>query len=66
MDDKINVLNNSYVRLTNVMGSDLSVVNSARVSYDKESTAHKREESAIEEDFSRLLHGLKKGYNKQQ
>ncbi|MEC0399921.1 FAD-dependent thymidylate synthase [Bacillus subtilis] len=36
--NKINVLDNGYVRLTNVMGSDLSVVNSARVSYDKEST----------------------------
>jgi thymidylate synthase (FAD) len=34
---KINVLNNGYVRLVDVMGSDLSVVNSARVSYDKES-----------------------------
>lgn len=36
--NKINVLDNGYVRLTNAMGSDLSVVNSARVSYDKEST----------------------------
>jgi thymidylate synthase (FAD) len=34
----INVLDKGYVRLVNVMGSDLSVVNSARVSYDKEST----------------------------
>jgi len=31
----INVLNNGYVRLVDVMGSDLSVVNSARVSYNK-------------------------------
>ncbi|MCY7423509.1 FAD-dependent thymidylate synthase [Bacillus amyloliquefaciens] len=38
MNEKINVLDNGYVRLTNVMGSDLSIVNSARVSYDKEST----------------------------
>jgi len=38
MNDKINVLDRGYVRLTNAMGSDLSVVNSARVSYDKEST----------------------------
>ncbi|WP_271750064.1 FAD-dependent thymidylate synthase [Bacillus paralicheniformis] len=38
MNEKSNVLDNGYVRLTNVMGSDLSVVNSARVSYDKEST----------------------------
>lgn len=38
MNEMINVLDKGYVRLTNVMGSDLSVVNSARVSYDKEST----------------------------
>lgn len=38
MNEIINVLDKGYVRLTNVMGSDLSVVNSARVSYDKEST----------------------------
>ncbi|AYV74304.1 FAD-dependent thymidylate synthase [Bacillus sp. PK3-056] len=38
MNEMINVLDSKgYVRLTNVMGSDLSVVNSARVSYDKES-----------------------------
>lgn len=30
-----NVLDNGYVRLVDVMGSDLSVVNSARVSYNK-------------------------------
>jgi thymidylate synthase (FAD) len=33
----INVLDKGYVRLVNVMGSDLTVVNSARVSYNKES-----------------------------
>ncbi len=33
----INVLDRGYVRLVDVMGSDLSVVNSARVSYDKAS-----------------------------
>jgi thymidylate synthase (FAD) len=38
MNEMINVLDKGYVRLVNVMGSDLSVVNSARVSYDKEST----------------------------
>lgn len=37
MNEIINALDKGYVRLTNVMGSDLSVVNSARVSYDKES-----------------------------
>jgi thymidylate synthase (FAD) len=34
---KINVLDKGYVRLVDHMGTDLSVVNSARVSYDKES-----------------------------
>lgn len=33
------VLDNGYVKLVDVMGSDLSVVNAARVSYDKESTS---------------------------
>lgn len=32
------VLDNGYVRLVDVLGNDLSVVNAARVSYDKEST----------------------------
>lgn len=35
---KVNVLDKGYVRLVDSMGSDLSVVNAARVSYDKEST----------------------------
>lgn len=35
---KIDVLDKGYVKLADVMGSDLSVVNAARVSYDKEST----------------------------
>jgi thymidylate synthase (FAD) len=38
MSEMINALDKGYVRLVNVMGSDLSVANSARVSYDKEST----------------------------
>jgi thymidylate synthase (FAD) len=33
---KIDVLDRGYVRLVDVMGDDLSVVNAARVSYDKE------------------------------
>jgi len=37
LNDKINVLDNGYVRLVDVMGSDLTVVNAARVSYEKES-----------------------------
>jgi len=35
---KIDVLDKGYVRLVDSMGSDLSVVNAARVSYDKEVT----------------------------
>ncbi|MGG2091364.1 FAD-dependent thymidylate synthase [Bacillus sp. S13(2024)] len=35
--NKINVLDKGYVRLVDSMGSDLTVVNSARVSYSKES-----------------------------
>ncbi|MBA9086870.1 thymidylate synthase (FAD) [Fontibacillus solani] len=34
---KINVHELGYVRLVNVMGSDLTIVNAARVSYEKES-----------------------------
>lgn len=37
MTDRINVLDHGYVRLVDVMGSDLTVVNAARVSYAKES-----------------------------
>jgi thymidylate synthase (FAD) len=35
---KVDVLDKGYVRLVDSMGGDLSVVNAARVSYDKEST----------------------------
>ena len=34
---KIDVLDKGYVRLVDTMGTDLSVANAARVSYDKES-----------------------------
>ena len=37
MNDRSSVLDNGYVRLVDVMGSDLTVVNAARVSYAKES-----------------------------
>lgn len=37
LSTKINVLDNGYVRLVDVMGSDLTVANAARVSYAKES-----------------------------
>ena len=37
MPEPINVLEDGYVRLVDSLGDDLSVVNAARVSYDKES-----------------------------
>lgn len=37
MEDRIDCLDHGYVRLVDSMGSDLSVVNAARVSYDRES-----------------------------
>jgi thymidylate synthase (FAD) len=37
LTDRISVLDNGYVRLVDVMGSDLTVANAARVSYAKES-----------------------------
>jgi len=38
MIEMINVLDRGYVRLVDVMGSDLTVANAARVRYDKKST----------------------------
>ena len=38
MSKNKDVLDKGYVRLVDVLGSDLSIVNAARVSYDKEST----------------------------
>jgi len=35
--DRVEVLDHGYVRLVDTLGNDLSVVNAARVSYDKES-----------------------------
>lgn len=37
MSNQIKVLDEGYVRLVDTLGNDLSVVNAARVSYDKES-----------------------------
>lgn len=37
-DNQISVLDKGYVRLVDTLGSDLSVVNAARVSYDKEAS----------------------------
>lgn len=49
--EKIDVLDRGYVRLVDHMGSDLSIVNAARVSYDKES-------NEFNERDNRLLHFL--------
>jgi thymidylate synthase (FAD) len=45
MDNKVNVLDHGYVRLVDHMGSDLSVVRAARVSYDAEWRAGQDEKS---------------------
>ena len=44
---KINVLDKGYVRLVDSMGSDLSVVNAARVSYDRESDEIKEQDKKL-------------------
>lgn len=38
MGNEIKVLDHGYVRLTDTLGTDLSIVNAARVSFDKESS----------------------------
>ncbi len=46
---KINVLDKGYVRLVDSMGTELSIVNAARVSYDKESNElSQRDEKLLE------------------
>jgi len=52
----INVLDKGYVRLVDVMGSDLSVVNSARVSYDK------RSETLTDKDVKLIKYLAKHGH----
>lgn len=54
-ENKIDVLS-GYVRLVDVMGSDLSVVNSARVSYDKESTSFNEKDERLLRFLSRENH----------
>jgi thymidylate synthase (FAD) len=44
---KINVLDKGYVRLVDTLGNDLSVVNAARVSYDKEVTEFSRKDAGL-------------------
>lgn len=44
---KIDVLDKGYVRLVDTLGTDLSVVNAARVSYDKESVEFENRDSKL-------------------
>lgn len=53
-DDKVNVLDKGYVRLVDKMGDDLSVVNAARVSYDKESSSLSNKDESL---IKFLYHG---------
>jgi thymidylate synthase (FAD) len=45
--EPISVLDEGYVRLVDTLGDDLSVVNAARVSYDKESTEFTEKDSKL-------------------
>jgi len=47
LQNQINVLDKGYVRLVDTLGSDLSVVNAARVSYDKESEVFTDKDSKL-------------------
>ena len=47
LQNQINVLDKGYVRLVDTLGSDLSVVNAARVSYDKESEVFADKDSKL-------------------
>lgn len=51
--NKIDVLDKGYVRLVDTLGDELSVVNAARVSYDKESKA--REDGSLTIADQRLI-----------
>lgn len=61
---KIDVLDKGYVRLIDKMGDDLSVVNAARVSYDKESAQFTAKDARLlaflarEEHSSPLRHAV--------
>lgn len=54
--NKISVLDKGYVRLVDVMGSDLTVVNSARVSYDKESKVLSEKDEGLIRFLARESH----------
>ena len=45
--DPISVLDEGYVRLVDVLGDDVSIVNAARVSYDKETTTFEERDAKL-------------------
>lgn len=53
---KINVLNRGYARIVDHMGSDASIINAARVSYDKECVPN--EDGTLAERDQRLMNYL--------
>lgn len=55
-DDLLNVGENGYVRLVDVMGSDLSVVNAARASYAKESQEFSKSDAGLVRFLAREGH----------
>ena len=52
---KINSGNGGYVELLETFGSDLTVVNAARVSFDKESTEINNKDNIVKNLFIRVL-----------
>jgi thymidylate synthase (FAD) len=56
MNDKIDVLDEGYVRLVDTLGNDLSIVNAARVSYDKESNEFEPRDAKLIEFLIREGH----------
>jgi thymidylate synthase (FAD) len=56
MENKISVLDNGYVRLVDTLGDDLSIVNAARVSYDKESEGFSERDTKLIEFLIREGH----------
>jgi thymidylate synthase (FAD) len=56
IENKISVLDKGYVRLVDTLGTDLSVVNAARVSYDKEVEEFSQRDSKLLEFLIRENH----------
>jgi thymidylate synthase (FAD) len=56
IENKISVLDKGYVRLVDTLGNDLSVVNAARVSYDKEVEEFSQRDSKLLEFLIRENH----------